>query len=378
MKQLTHITLLSLLLLVAGTFSVSAQFVDNQGKYVNMWFDSTMDSIRRLFLYDFGLNVSDTITNVQSHPMNDTLENVGNICQVQNVERIEEQKTIGELYGRMQMLCQLLKNNIRMGLQIILGLLMLICFVVTCVGLMTKKDKLKTQRKQILLIICIVSISLYSDSHWAYLALVMLCVLKLFNFNSKLQQQFSKLLKAYAGSPEKEEATEQDIEQKEAKDEQELLQMGENESISKSTKNDDKNNISSQKEKLNDEKREVKRLAFHYLRRQYPSLQMRYITYKTGLFGRFTYDCFVEKEDSVLLIEIKYNPSPRFIYDVSPLYLSAELFNRQNKRKFMLLLFIVTNNIKNKQKLLEYYNEQSHEENYIQVKVFTKNELKNI
>lgn len=378
MKQLTHIFLLTLLSLLIGTFSASAQFVDVQGKYVKIWSNSTVDSTRSLLLYNSSLNVSDTIMNVQSRLVNDTLREVSNSCESKNIKRIENQKTIGEFYDRLQMLCELLKNNMRLVLQMTLGLLMLICFVVTIVGLMmTNEEKLKVRRKQILLIVCIVFIATYSNSHWAYLALVILCALGILGFNNRLLTQLRYILKDIAGKSEREETTNEDIDSKEAKEEKELLQMDNENTSSEGTKKNDRILSSSQQEKLRKENREVKKIAIEYLKKHYPALQ-KSITYRTQLVGRFTFDCYVDDGENVLLIEIKYNPRPVIIHDLSRLYQSASLLNRYSRRKHQLLLFIVTNNVTNKQKLLKYYNEQLCDDNYIRVKVFTKNELKTI
>lgn len=224
------------------------------------------------------------------------------------------------------------------------------------------------------MILLIAFIAIYSDSHWAYLVLVILCLLGVFCYNTRLADSLKDFLKSYSGQIKQKETTDDDKKNKEESEVKELLECVE----LKDEKEKQKiNTQEEQKNSLLQQNRDVKDLVFNFLKKRYPTIR-RFITYDLGLLPRYTFDYYVDDGDDLLLIETKYKPTSVKNYNLDKLYEVADFFREFGKQRANVLLLVVTDSDDKKQELLQYFNKQMRFDSVLQVKVYNKSELEEI
>lgn len=252
---------------------------------------------------------------------------------------------------------QLYINDILAISAIGLCVLAFICVVIVGLIIYSKNDiwKIITEHvMQILLIVIIAFIAIYSDSHWAYLALVVLCVLGIFKYNNKLFEKFKDILKNIYGHIDKEKLTGEEINNR-------ILQK-----------------INRTNENLDDAV-ELDSLVFNKLAKWYPDVQ-RYIKIKNASHAYYELDGLIEKLNINYVVEIKHyhqNLDRNNFQHIQPV---IDYITDKTGKPTILLLFIVTSNLDEKQKVITHYNDDNYViSNFpLYVKVFTKNELETL
>lgn len=256
-----------------------------------------------------------------------------------------------------------------------IGLCVLAFICVVIVGLIRYLKNVMRMIKmehvmQILLISVIVIIAIYSDSHWAYLALVILCVLGIFKYNKELSDNFNEILRNYSGvvAP----SSQKEVNKKIERELDEIVQ--ENASPSGVSQEGTSVSTSNNKRTMMQKYRGIESLALDYLGRRYPKLQ-RYVTIQGRELRRIVLDGFIEEENKNIIIEVKYisTKGMRMRY-LNPLNEAMDYLTKKTGKWTELLLFIVTDNPNMKTELESQY---ANIECITKIEVYTKEELQN-
>ena len=359
-----------------GAPSVSAQIVDEHGQYVDTVFH---DNVDRMAEDSLGLGKDSVVdgilinTDLQVEVVDGVVMR-GDSCETDTIRQTELKTSffVGYCYDKNRTL----KENIWDWTSVILiGMIVLCIIVIGFMHISFKFIKEKNVAIQIILILLIAFIAIYSDSHWAYLVLVVLCLLGVFCYNTRLADSLKDFLKSYSGQIKQKETTDDDKKNKEESEVEELLEWVE----LKDEKGKQKINTQheEQKKNLRQQNREVKELVFDFLKKRYPTIR-RFITYDLGLLPRYTFDYYVDGGDDLLLIETKYNPTSVKNYNLDKLYEVADFFREFGKQRANVLLLVVTDSDDKKQELLQYFNRQMRFDSVLQVKVYNKFELEEI
>lgn len=244
-----------------------------------------------------------------------------------------------------------------------------------------KRNTLVNTLKQVIIISIIVLVCFLSDSSWAFLALVILCVLYLDKYNPGLLSKFSKAAAAIQGKDVNvSAATQADVNDK--------LKMEVTES--KTSPVEAATNVATAKGRVNKKTQgpielkesgiapyeEAERLALDYLGTKYQNLQ-RQVVFKLGAHDKIVFDGFAQNEEENIIVEVKYcSKYANGRYHLGPLYMAAERIKQLTKKRTTILLFIVTDDKITQHRLQEIYNLNSLSDNLLQVIVSTKTELK--
>lgn len=376
MKQIYKILLTLLLSLLIGTTPISAQIVDEQGQYVDTTFH---DNVNRTAEDSLGLCkdsvvVDSILTNIDSNDeaVDDIVER-GDSCEADTIGQTESKTTfwVRYCYDKNRTLKENLWDWIAIGLMclIVLGII-----VVACMHIKLNLWKERNIAVQVLLIFVIVFIAIYSDSQWAYLALMVLCLLGIFKFNPNLLKRFINILKAVYGNYEVIEMGPLQIEKKvEAEFKEVKMKSG----YMLDNCGDVRREVLKQDNGLK-KYIELEQLALNMLEKQYPNLQ-KYVQIKAHPKYNFELDGLIEEKNIVYAVDVKYIHD---IFDMEHLsqrmskivYFVTTVIGKPTK----MLLLLITSDKSMRNKILNELNDKSVSDYTPIVKVYTEQELENL
>ena len=371
MKNLFNILSLILLSMLIGTPLASAQIVDEQGQYVDTTFHDNVDRTEEDFLVLGKDSIVDSILiNIDSKDEVIDIVERGDSCEADTIGKIESKISFFTRYCYDKN--RTLKENLWDWIAI--GLMCLIVLWIIVVGCMHIKLCLLKDRHiaiQVLLILVIAFIAIYSDSRWVYLVLVALCVLGIFQCNNRLFASVKNVLKIWNGL---EPTSEAEIQQKLKNKVDENFRQNNPSSLQEAQL---KQNYLQLKDKDVEKYRGIERLALDYLAMQYPNLQ-RNVTLKMGR-KRIELDGFIEGEDKNLIVEVKYCPSCIVNeFWINRLQGVLDFIKEKTKINTEILLFVVVTKDSLKNQVLEYFNNHPMSDYTPIVKVYIEKDLENL
>jgi hypothetical protein len=366
MQQKYKILLTLLLSLLIGSPSISAQIVDVQGQYVDTTFHDNVNRTAEDSLVLGKDSIVDSIlTNIDSNDevVDDIVER-GDSCEADTIGQTESKTTfcVRYCYDKNRTLRENLWDWIAIGLVV---LIVLGIIVVGCMHIKLNLWKEKEFAIQILFILVIVFVAIYSDSQWAYLALVVLCLLGIFKFNPNLLERFIKILKAVYGNLETTKMRSEQIEKK----------------VEKDIKNDREGKLIKLQNLQIEKVKKMECLALNLLEKQYPNLQ-RYVRIKSQGRDNLEVDGLIENAEVNFVVEVRY------ILNLSVIYRLEESVKRVQQivnfvvektgkhTKILFLIIAADKDVKNH--VLEYFNNQPMSDYTPIVKVYTEQELENL
>lgn len=231
------------------------------------------------------------------------------------------------------------------------------------------------------LILMIIEICVFSNSSWAYLALVALCVLLLDKYIPGLLTDFSKAAAAIQGKPlDLQQASPAEISKKRKAEAVETSpKVAPTRSIrDKPSLNETINQQLTDAHLVNQQVADytaVEQLALNFLGERYPNLQ-GLVKLRISAQERIVLDGLVQQENKNVIIEIKYCRNENAIrrYQLQGLYKAAEFISRRTAKPTEVLLFIVTDNEEIKARLEQIYSQIPEGMNLI-LEIHTKAEI---
>lgn len=232
------------------------------------------------------------------------------------------------------------------------------------------------------LLLMIIEICVFSNSSWAYLALVALCVLLLDKYIPGLLTDFSKAAAAIQGKPlDLRQASPAEISKKrKAEAVENSPEIAPARSFrDKPSLNETINLQLTDAHLVNQQVADytaVEQLALKYLKeRRYPNLQ-GLVKVRMNSNERVVLDGLVQQENKNVIIEIKYCRNENAIrrYQLQGLYKAAEFISRRTAKPTEVLLFIVTDNEEIKARLEQIYSQIPEGMNLI-LEIHTKAEI---
>ena len=369
MQQKYKILLTLLLSLVIGTPMASAQIVDEQGQYVNTTFH---DNVDRMAEDSLGLGKDSVVdgilinTDLQAE-VDDGVVMRGDSCETDTIRQTELKTSffVGYCYDKNRTL----KENIWDWTSVILiGLIILCIIVISFKHLSFKLIKEKNVAIQIILILVIAFVAVYSDSHWVYLAIVILCALGIFKLNPSLLEKFVEICKSIYGletikmiDTQIEEKVEREL--NEAKDGYMLANCGD---VRRETLKQD---ITVKKYI------ELEQLALDILEKEYSNLQ-KYVQIKAHPKYNFELDGLIEENNIIYAVDVKYIHS---LFDMEhlPQRMSkiVDFVARVTGKPTKILLLIITPNEDTRKQVLDEFNNQPISDYTPILKVYIESEL---
>lgn len=376
MKRIYNILLIIILFFTIVIFSISASIVDEQRRSVdtmspNNVYRAANDSVR-LFNDSVVENILINIDFVDNHVRGVVVR--GECCGVDSV--VENKSTISRFFD----VERTLKENIWDWIAIILvGLIVFI--VIICVVILilyqkkeNKQENINAKQKitiQVLLISIIVFVAIYLESHWAYLAIVILCALGVFKCNSDLLKNFIEIFQAIYGKLEIKGMNQKQIEKK-VENEFRRVQNGGMLANCGSIRREVLKQDEYVKKYI-----ELEQLALDNLEKQYPNLQ-KYVQIKTNSKYNFELDGLIEEKDIIYVVDVKYIRSLSDMEHLSQrMVIILDFVARVTGKPTKMLLLIITLKSETRDKILEYFNKQSISDYTPIVKIYTEAELKN-
>ena len=369
MKQKYKILLTLLLSLLIGTPSISAQIVDEQGQYVDTTFHDNVDRTAEDSLGLCKDSVVDGIlinTDLQAEVVDGVVMR-GDSCGMDTIRNTESKTSFCVRYCYDKN--RTLKENVWDWVSVILIEVIVLCIIV--IGFMHisfKFVKEKNVALQIILILLIAFIAIYSDSHWAYLAIVILCALGIFKLKPSLLEKFIEICKSIYGLETKkmtdtqiEEKVEREL--KDAKGGYILANCGD---VRRETLKQDK----SVKKYI-----ELEQLALDTLEKEYSNLQ-KYVQIKVSSQYNFELDGLIEENNIIYAVDVKYILS-LFELEHLPQRMSkiVDFVVRVTGKPTKILLLIITPNEGTKKQILEKFNNQPISDYTPILKVYIESEL---
>ena len=231
------------------------------------------------------------------------------------------------------------------------------------------------------LLLMIIEICVFSNSSWAYLALVALCVLLLDKYIPGLLTDFSKAAAAIQGKPlDLQQASPAEISKKRKAEAVETSpKVAPTKSIrDKPSLNETINLQLTDAHLVNQQVADytaVEQLALNFLGERYPNLQ-GLVKLRISAQERIVLDGLVQQENKNVIIEIKYCRNENAIrrYQLQGLYKAAEFISRRTAKPTEVLLFIVTDNEEIKARLEQIYSQIPEGMNLI-LEIHTKAEI---
>lgn len=252
-------------------------------------------------------------------------------------------------------------------------IILLLIKIISCINKSTYKYTIDVLM-QIILVSTIIAICIFSQSSWSYLALVVLCILSLDKYKHGLLGGFSKVAAALQGKDlDLTPLTSKEVDDKSHTEVSESIEDSNTTNLSTSaTSQHPSQSINLQVQEYKD----VENLALQYLEKQYPNLQ-KLLRLRLSAMDRVELDGLVQNEENNIVIEIKYCRHA-YIYkqQLRKLNHIVEYIALRTRKKTELLLFIVTDNVDTKQQLIDLYNRQLPDGIALQVRVYTKDELR--
>ena len=228
------------------------------------------------------------------------------------------------------------------------------------------------------LLLMIIEICVFSNSSWAYLALVALCVLLLDKYIPGLLTNFSKAAAAIQGKLSITYPTQQEMSNK-RKSEAIENSVNANQQARPRPVGVIGRNINRQEIHLINrqvaEYTAVEQLAINHLQQEYPNFQGP-IKLRMDANQRVVLDGLIQNEDKNIIVEIKYCQNDNLnTRKLKPLFEVADYITKKTGISTMLLLFIVVDQEPLKHKLETKYQEQLFDGMNLQVQVYTREEL---
>ena len=233
-----------------------------------------------------------------------------------------------------------------------------------------------------LLILMIIEICVFSNSSWAYLALVALCVLLLDKYIPGLLTDFSKAAAAIQGKPlDLPQASPREISQKREAEAVESSQSLEpTRPINaihppKPAMHLQRSDVQLVHQQVADYTA-VEQLSLEYLKnKRYPNLQ-GLVKVRLNTRERVILDGLVQQENKNVIIEIKYCRNANAVrkYQLQELYKAAEFISRETAKPTEVLLFIVADNEEIKIQLEQVYSQIPGGTN-LTIEIHTKEEI---
>ena len=358
MTRNLYIFLLSLLLLVAGTFSVSAHTVDVREQSIDtMLCDSVKNKMTAWYVMEDTVNIYQT-TNATDSLVNEQKE-----------KGLWWKENFGVLVGNEENVTKI-QLYIKDVMVIFISVLSVLAFIIALIMLRNNDVITKVRWIQILWLSVIVLITIYSGSQWAYIVLIALCVLEIFQYNPKLLDKLNMILRNYRGGMES--SRQNEINAKIENEVKEIVRDNVSQSVSSSQGSPQ--SLQNEQRSTIEHYRGVESLALDYLGQKYPKLQ-RYVTIQTRELRRIVLDGFIEEENKNTIIEVKYWPMiRRGIYYPKSLYETMDYLTKKTKKRTELLLFIVTSTPDMKLELEKQFVGVEYVTN---LEIYTEDELKN-
>lgn len=267
--------------------------------------------------------------------------------------------------------------------------LLILSIIALCIIKFTNLIKDTTKRTgavnvivQIIIVLTIVFICFISNSSWAYLALVVLCVLFLDKFRPGLLSKFSRAAAAIQGKDLVTPATQAEIDNKKQEEQLEnpiLPQIPTAPAKQLARRRDNNNNKISVPIEFSKVQtppyEEIERLALDYLGKQYPNLQ-RQVILKLGAYDKIIFDGFIQTATNNIIVEVKYcSKFANGIYDLRRLYTATDYVTQKTTKQTEILLFIVTDDKITQKRIQDRY-KSTPSDSILKVEVRTKTELK--
>lgn len=230
------------------------------------------------------------------------------------------------------------------------------------------------------IIFCIIFICVFSNSSWAYLALVVLCILLLDKYVPGLLTEFSKAAAAIQGKTLNiTSATQGEISQKRKQEVTENIPEERSNRPSMSFGGERSHELLASNVHVVDQQfkeyTQIEQFALNFLGKRYPSLQ-GLVKLRISGQERIVLDGLVQQKNKNVIIEIKYcrNENQVKRYQLQELFKAAEFISRKTAKLTEVLLFIVVENEDIKAKLEHIYNQIPEGTNLI-IEVHTKEDI---
>lgn len=228
------------------------------------------------------------------------------------------------------------------------------------------------------LLLMIIEICVFSNSSWAYLALVALCVLLLDKYIPGLLTDFSKAAAAIQGKLSITSPTQQEMSDKRKSEVIEnsvnVNQQAHSKPVGVMGRNINRQEIHLINRQVA-EYTAVEQLAINHLQQEYPNFQGP-IKLRMDANQRVVLDGLIQNEDKNIVVEIKYCQNENLnTRKLKPLFEVTDYITKKTGISTMLLLFIVVDQEPLKHKLEAKYQEQLFDGMNLQVQVYTREEL---
>ena len=228
------------------------------------------------------------------------------------------------------------------------------------------------------LILMIIEICVFSNSSWAYLALVALCILLLDKYIPGLLTNFSKAAAAIQGKLSITYPTQQEMSNKRKSEAIEDSVNADQQAHTRSMGVIGRNISPQEIHLINRQVAEytaVEQLAINHLQQEYPNFQGP-IKLRMDANQRVVLDGLIQNEDKNIIVEIKYCQNDNLnTRKLKPLFEVADYITKKTGISTMLLLFIVVDQEPLKHKLETKYHEQLFDGMNLQVQVYTREEI---
>lgn len=228
------------------------------------------------------------------------------------------------------------------------------------------------------LLLMIIEICVFSNSSWAYLALVALCVLLLDKYIPGLLTDFSKAAAAIQGKLSITSPTQQEMSDKRKSEVIEnsvnVNQQAHSKPVGVMGRNINRQEIHLINRQVA-EYTAVEQLAINHLQQEYPNFQGP-IKLRMDANQRVVLDGLIQNENKNIVVEIKYCQNENLnTRKLKPLFEVTDYITKKTGISTMLLLFIVVDHEPLKHKLEAKYQEQLFDGMNLQVQVYTREEL---
>lgn len=261
---------------------------------------------------------------------------------------------------------------------ILFAILLLVIKFLPVVNDQKKRQTIINTLMQLIIISIIVLICFISDSSWAYLALVILCILYLNQYKEGLLQNFSTIAAALQGKLSITYPTQQEMSDKRKTEAIEnsvnANQQAHPRPVGVMGRNINRHEIHLINRQVA-EYTAVEQLAINHLQQEYPNFQGP-IKLRMDANQRVVLDGLIQNENKNIVVEIKYCQNENLnTRKLKPLFEVTDYITKKTGISTMLLLFIVVDQEPLKHKLETKYQEQLFDGMNLQVQVYTREEL---